>query len=369
MIDARNAGPLPGNQHRHREHDDAGDGKPDQAAIGTRRPRLFVALGGAGVRPCRRRGVLLLVLIGRFEVVQLRLVLGIILVACGLRLVLRVGVLGLFLLRRGVGSVAHGALVRGGMVRAVAVARRSRRLRRLGCGAAEVARLADDVAKSFQAFLRQGLLAAAQQALAGGLGRAGRRLRGVRLRPGRFGRRRRWRRRRTLATWRRRRGGGASGRLGPCRRPGLGPQPARGLGFDLADRLFQRQALFGDFRFRQRRLDRTQLRHQRGPRPFVQRPTRFAGAVAEPFDSAGDERVIIGHRQSLRSVPLVFISIHASNGLCIRMVSSRSGLVESTAAAQPTSSSIRRTYLIACAGNSPHDRACAVFSPQPAMVS
>ena len=51
------------------------------------------------------------------------------------------------------------------------------------------------------------------------------------------------------------------------------------------------------------------------------------------------------------------------------MVSSRSGLVDSSATGQPTSSSIRRTYLIACAGSSAQERAPAVGSCQPSMVS
>ena len=41
-------------------------------------------------------------------------------------------------------------------------------------------------------------------------------------------------------------------------------------------------------------------------------------------------------------------------------MSSRLGLVDISATGQPTSSSIRRTYLIACAGNWPHERAPAV---------
>ncbi len=60
---------------------------------------------------------------------------------------------------------------------------------------------------------------------------------------------------------------------------------------------------------------------------------------------------------------------HASNGFCTRIVSSRSGLVESKAIGHPTSSSTRRTYLIACAGRSAHERALAVGSFQPSMVS
>ena len=51
------------------------------------------------------------------------------------------------------------------------------------------------------------------------------------------------------------------------------------------------------------------------------------------------------------------------------MVSSRSGLVDSKATGQPTNSSIRRTYFIACAGNCAQERARAVGSFQPAMVS
>ena len=51
------------------------------------------------------------------------------------------------------------------------------------------------------------------------------------------------------------------------------------------------------------------------------------------------------------------------------MVSSRSGLVESMATGQPTSSSIRRTYFIACAGKSAQERARAVGSCQPGIVS
>ena len=52
--------------------------------------------------------------------------------------------------------------------------------------------------------------------------------------------------------------------------------------------------------------------------------------------------------------------LYSSNGLCIRIVSSRSGLVESKATGQPTNSSMRRTYLIAAAGSCAHERARAV---------
>ncbi len=124
-----------------------------------------------------------------------------------------------------------------------------------------------------------------------------------------------------------------------------------------------------DVGFRQRRLDRAQLRDQRGARPLVKRPAGLAGALAEPLDGAGNERLIVGHGLSLRSSSRHFHLLMLSNGFCIRMVSSRSGLVDSSAAEQPISSSMRRTYLMAWAGSSAQERARAVFSCQPAMVS
>ncbi len=52
--------------------------------------------------------------------------------------------------------------------------------------------------------------------------------------------------------------------------------------------------------------------------------------------------------------------LRASEGFWTRIVSSRSGLVERSATGHPTSSSTRRTYLMACAGRSAQDRALAV---------
>ena len=51
------------------------------------------------------------------------------------------------------------------------------------------------------------------------------------------------------------------------------------------------------------------------------------------------------------------------------MVSSRSGLVESSATGTPISSSTRRMYLIAVAGKSAQERAPWVLSLQPSRVS
>src|SRR5690606_7850747 len=61
--------------------------------------------------------------------------------------------------------------------------------------------------------------------------------------------------------------------------------------------------------------------------------------------------------------------LHAAKGSVTRIVSSRSGLVDSIATGQPINSSMRRTYLIACAGSSAQERAPAVVSDQPGSVS
>ena len=59
----------------------------------------------------------------------------------------------------------------------------------------------------------------------------------------------------------------------------------------------------------------------------------------------------------------------SSNGSFIRIVSSRSGLVESSVTGHSISSSMRLTYLIACAGSCAHERAPAVDAFQPSSVS
>ena len=59
----------------------------------------------------------------------------------------------------------------------------------------------------------------------------------------------------------------------------------------------------------------------------------------------------------------------SSNGSRIRMVSSRSGLVDSSVTGASTSSSMRRTYFTACAGRSAQLRAPRVEPDQPSMVS
>jgi hypothetical protein len=107
-----------------------------------------------------------------------------------------------------------------------------------------------------------------------------------RSRRGRSRSRRRCRRGRTLCreTWSRRRS-----------RARFGARFTRRLGLDFANRVFERQALPGDVRFRQRRIDAPQLCDQSGARPFVKRPAAFTGRGAEPFDGAGYERIVVGH--------------------------------------------------------------------------
>ena len=57
------------------------------------------------------------------------------------------------------------------------------------------------------------------------------------------------------------------------------------------------------------------------------------------------------------------------NGSVIRIVSSRSGDVDSSATGQRISSSTRRTYFTALAGNCTQERAPLVLSVQPSNVS
>ena len=61
--------------------------------------------------------------------------------------------------------------------------------------------------------------------------------------------------------------------------------------------------------------------------------------------------------------------LQSSNGSFMRMVSSRSGLVESSVTGHSINSSMRLTYLIACAGSEPQDRLPSVDEFQPSSVS
>ncbi len=59
----------------------------------------------------------------------------------------------------------------------------------------------------------------------------------------------------------------------------------------------------------------------------------------------------------------------SANGSVTKIVSSRSGLVESNVTGASTNSSTRLMYLIACAGKSAHDFAPLVDPSHPAIVS
>jgi len=59
----------------------------------------------------------------------------------------------------------------------------------------------------------------------------------------------------------------------------------------------------------------------------------------------------------------------SANGSCIKMVSSRSGLVDNRVTGAPISSSTRRMYLMAVAGSRPQDRAPRVLWRQPSKLS
>ena len=75
-----------------------------------------------------------------------------------------------------------------------------------------------------------------------------------------------------------------------------------------------------------------------------------------------------------KSTKLIVVSVcktfyQSSKGSVTRIVSSRSGEVDTSATGQSINSSILRTYLIALAGKSAHDRAPSVLSAQPDISS
>ena len=75
-----------------------------------------------------------------------------------------------------------------------------------------------------------------------------------------------------------------------------------------------------------------------------------------------------------KSTKLIAVSVcktfyQSSKGSVTRIVSSRSGDVDTSATGQSINSSILRTYLIALAGKSAHDLAPSVLSVQPEISS
>ena len=133
--------------------------------------------------------------------------------------------------------------------------------------------------------------------------------------------------------------------------------------FNAPDRIFESEPLAGDLRLVERRLNAAQLRDQGAAGALIKQPAVLAGIALKTANGAIDQRIIVSQFTSR-----VFSS-QLSNGFFIRIVSSRSGLVESKATGQPTNSSMRRTYLMACAGSSAQLRAFAVGSCQPSMTS
>ncbi len=110
---------------------------------------------------------------------------------------------------------------------------------------------------------------------------------------------------------------------------------------------------------------RSTVKPKAAPRNSSNRPApkrrsqRLYKAVARPATAPAPSHVWLYVKAPYQS----------ANGSVTKMVSSRSGEVESMATGQSISSSTRRTYLIASAGNSPHVRAPTVLSDQPFMVS
>ena len=75
-----------------------------------------------------------------------------------------------------------------------------------------------------------------------------------------------------------------------------------------------------------------------------------------------------------KSIKIIVVSVcmtfcQSSKGSVTKIVSSRSGEVETSATGQSINSSILRTYLIALAGKSAHERAPSVLSLQPDISS
>ena len=134
-------------------------------------------------------------------------------------------------------------------------------------------------------------------------------------------------------------------------------------------------------RFHRRRRDGRHLRRGRGDLPA--RPVRLRQDHADAHGRRSRERLLRAHpvrRKRRRRAEVGPATDRAAaarpgaagqstNGSRTRIVSSRSGEVDSIATGHPMSSSIRRTYLIAAPGRSAHRRAPAVLPPHPSISS
>jgi hypothetical protein len=82
-----------------------------------------------------------------------------------------------------------------------------------------------------------------------------------------------------------------------CRRlAGRFDEFAGGFRLYLADGFLKRKALARDIRLVERRLDPAQLREQCRARTLIKGTAILAVVLLETGDSAGNERVVIGHR-------------------------------------------------------------------------
>jgi len=116
------------------------------------------------------------------------------------------------------------------------------------------------------------------------------------------------------------------------------------IGLDSRDRLVEGRALPPNIRLLQRRIEGPQLGDQSRPGTLVNGVPRGRCLLCQAFDGPCNEWVIICH--FLGNDPERPCR-QPSKGFFMRIVSSRSGEVDSTATGAPISSSMRRTYLTA----------------------
>jgi hypothetical protein len=95
---------------------------------------------------------------------------------------------------------------------------------------------------------------------------------------------------------------------------------------------------------------------------FLLRPTLLAGNRQEPSSGASLSAGRYEQRKLLSD-------LQSANGSVTSIVSSRCGDVDTNVTGHSISSSMRRIYLIACAGSSAQLRAPAVVPCQPSIVS
>src|SRR5204862_7775361 len=142
---------------------------------------------------------------------------------------------------------------------------------------------------------------------------------------------------------------------------------------DAAERHYRAEAALRSYRAPVQALWRAgvnstrRLPRSRSRRRWNRATPNFAG-LAMPASGGPAQRwsALKGNRCVTASAQAVAQSV---NGSRTRIVSSRSGLVDSIATGAPISSSRRRMYLIAVAGRSAQERAPRVLSVQPSAVS